>query len=118
MSMKQHVDKLLQLVEVTNVAAFPKTPRGYQQRERASLLQLCLHPNPIVREAAAQSVLLRDMFVVAMYEAETDESIKSLLEVRYRSALSKEQQRESEVDSLKSRVEDLLAQLKSKKKKK
>jgi len=117
MSMKQHVDKLLQLIGIDDVAVFPKTPRGYSQRERASLLQLCLHKDATVRMAAAKSPLLRDMFVVAMYEAEKDADIKKVLEPRYVQALSKDQQRESEIDSLQSQVNELKAQLKKSKKK-
>ena len=120
MSMKQYVGKLIELLTVTDPNVFPKTPRGYAQRERASLVQLCMHVDKTVRMAAAHSPLLRDMFIVAMYESESDRDVKDVLEPRYLTALSKAEQRESEIVCLQDENESLKAQLKAvlKKKKK
>ena len=113
MSMKQHVEKLVTLLDVTDKAMFAKNPSGYTKRAHATLLQLGMHKDPVVRMAVAQNPLLRDMFVVAMYEAESDDDIKAVLESRYQSALSKADQRDAEHQAEIKEKDDEIASLKA-----
>lgn len=112
-TMKENVAKLVALANVTDKTEFPKTPRGYIQRLNASMIQLCLHTDPIVRTACATSPLLRDMFVIAMFENEQDAEIKTILEPRYLEACSKEHMRDTELEDLRGQVTTLQAALKA-----
>ena len=115
-TMKENVAKLVATVEMVSKEDFPKTPRGYSQRTNATLAQLCFHADPVVRLACATAPLLRDMFVIAMYERETDAEIKGVLEPRYIDACSKEQARDAELDAAKAEIESLKAALAQKSK--
>lgn len=113
MSVKQYAEALIELKDLGK-NDFPKTPAGYARRERAALVQLCLHESKAVRKAAAQIPCMRDMFIVAMYENETDQSIRKLLEPQYQAALSKSDKRDSELEGANREIERLKAQLKAK----
>lgn len=110
-----NIVKLLSLLKLTSKDKFAKSPNGYAMRERASLLQLCLHPSKIVRLAAAELPLLRDMFIIAMYEQEKDKGIKAVLQPRFEAAVSKHQQRANEVATLTGQVAELRKLLKASK---
>ena len=104
-TMKQYAKNLLELRNLTNKDEdFEKSPQGYALRERACLVQLCLHENKIVRKAAAELPILRDMFVIAMYEQEEDKKIKASLKPRYLDAITKENQRDIELEHAQSEV--------------
>lgn len=111
MSIKSFAAKLFELRTLTSTDDFQKTPRGYQLRERAALVQLCLHPNPVVRMAAAELPVLRDMFIVAMFEQESNADVKAVLEPRYLEAISKEDERQAELEAKDSEIASLKEQL-------
>ena len=111
--MKQYANKLLDLLPLKNKEEdFEKSPQGYALRERACLAQLCMHANKTVRRAAAELPILRDMFVIAMYEREDDKKIKSLLHDRYIAALDKESSRDIELEAAQAENTLLKQQLK------
>lgn len=112
MSMKQNIEKLLSLLKLTSKDKFAKTPNGYSMRERACLLQLCLHKNKVVRLAAAELPLLRDMFIVAMYELERDKAVKLILEPKFEAAVSKRQQYSNTVATQADEIKELKRKLK------
>ena len=116
--MSNSVANLNELFQVTDPSAFKKDPAGYERRNRATLIQLCLHPDKTVRMACATSPLLRDMFVVAMYQAEQDSEIKLALEPRYLACMTKQDQYAQTIDAQKAEIESLRALLAEKKNKK
>ena len=59
-------EKLMALLTKTGKDDFEISPKGYGDRLKAMILQLCLTPNPTVQIAMAQSPIIRDMFIEAM----------------------------------------------------
>jgi len=117
LTMSNSVANLNELFQVTDPSSFKKDPAGYERRNKATLIQLCLHPDKTVRMACATSPLLRDMFVVCMYQQEQDSEIKQVLEPRYLACMTKQDQYAQTIDAQKAEIEHLRAELAKKSKK-
>src|SRR3990172_6542380 len=112
-TMRNSINNIVALAASTDKASFAKTPQGYQQRNEACLAQLCFHENVDVRKAVANLPLLRDKFVLAMYERETVADVKAILAPRAEDAMSKSDKYASTIEAQAATIDDLRRQLES-----